>query len=71
MTLSDPNLLRSPHFKIKSSEVKFIEQQKTQRPLTCCILDQIVKYMQNILAFKSTNDITNSLNNMTRSIIIM
>ena len=31
-------------------------------PLTCCInlLDKIVKYTQNILAFKSTNGITNS-----------
>jgi len=28
--------------------------------LACCILDKIVKYTLNILAFKSTSDIANS-----------
>jgi len=41
-------------------KVKFIKQQRSWRPLTCYILDTIVKYIQNVLAFKSTNDITNS-----------
>ena len=40
--------------------VKFIKQQRAWRPLTCCILDNIVKYAQNLLTFKSTNEITNS-----------
>jgi len=44
----------------KSSQVKFIKQQRAWKPLTCCILDKIVKHTQNILAFKSTSDITNS-----------
>jgi len=46
---------------IKSSQVKFIQQQTSWRPLTCCILDNIAKYIQNVLAFKSSNnrDVTN------------
>ena len=51
--------------------MKFIEQQMAWRTLTCYILDKIVKYTQNILAFKRISDITNSYSNMTGSIMIM